>query len=174
MSNGEIVLLSLGANIGERELTLLGALEMIAAIPNVSLVRVSSLYATEPVGYRDQPEFVNCAALVESRLSPRDLLKRLREIERELGRVERLKWRQREIDIDIILHGDQVISTHDLTIPHPEMERRLFVLRPLAEIAPEAIHPVLGLTVGQLLERCPDDGAIRRVSFDGWPGTTAS
>ncbi len=174
MSTGEIVLLSLGANIGERELTLVHALALIDAIPDVRLAGVSSLYATEPVGYRDQPEFVNCGALVESRLSPTLLLERLRGIELELGRVERLKWRQREIDIDIILHGDRVISTGELTIPHPEMERRLFVLHPLAEIAPWAMHPVLGLTLRQLLERCPDDGAIRRVAFDGWPGPTAS
>lgn len=161
-------LLSLGANIGQREVALARALSMIGALPGIALLRVSSLYATDPVGYLEQPEFLNCAAAVETSLPPEALLDALRGVERELGRKERERWREREIDIDIILFDDEVIATDRLIIPHPEMERRAFVLLPLAEIAPDAMHPMLHRTVRQLLERCAD-GGIRRAEIAGWP-----
>lgn len=160
--------LSLGANIGDREGTIARALKLIAGSPGLRLVRVSSLYATEPVGYRDQPEFLNAAAVVESELSAGRLLSRLRAVERRLGRKVRQKWHEREIDIDIILFDDLIIEDDDLRIPHPEMQNRGFVLVPLAEIAPEVLHPLLGLSVKELLERLDDKASVRNLA-DGDP-----
>jgi len=158
--------LSLGANIGPRERTIALAVEAIARTPGIRLRRLSSLYETEPVGYTDQPEFINCALEMETLLPPETLLERLRAIERELGRIERVKWHEREIDIDILLYGDLRLESPFLTIPHPEMSRRRFVLAPMAEIAPDVVHPTLGATMTELLAICPDGSHVRRIDND--------
>jgi 2-amino-4-hydroxy-6-hydroxymethyldihydropteridine diphosphokinase len=122
------------------------------------------MYTTDPVGYVDQPEFINCAAVVRTTLAPQELLDRLRAIERKLGRIARTKWREREIDIDIVLIDDLVIDEESLTVPHPEMHRRRFVLAPLAEIAPDAVHPRLHLTVAELLASCSDEAGVHPIA----------
>jgi 2-amino-4-hydroxy-6-hydroxymethyldihydropteridine diphosphokinase len=156
-------LLSLGANIGDRMATIARAVELISCSRGIELQSVSSMYETDPVGYLEQPAFINAAAAIRTTLTPRRLLGRVRAIERALGRRRRSRWHEREIDIDILLFGDLIVDEEDLHIPHREMHRRRFVLEPLAEIAREAWHPVLELTVASLLERCDDRSAVRRI-----------
>jgi len=148
--------LGLGSNLGDRESNLKSAVEMLRVSGGILAVRASSFYETEPVGYVDQPGFLNAAAEVETTLSPEELLRLCHDIEDRLGRVRTIRWGPRTIDLDILLYGDRVIDTEDLTVPHPLMHEREFVLRPLSEIAPGLPHPRLGKTVGELLD------AIRR------------
>ncbi|MBC8145225.1 MAG: 2-amino-4-hydroxy-6-hydroxymethyldihydropteridine diphosphokinase [bacterium] len=156
-------LLSLGANVGERVATIERAIMLIAGSPGIELVRTSSMYETAPVGYLDQPSFINAAVLIATTLSAHDLLARLRSIEQDLGRVTRERWHEREIDIDILLFGDGVVDADQLHIPHREMHRRRFVLVPAAEIAPDMHHPLLHLTVSDVLARCDDTSRVSRI-----------
>jgi len=144
------VYISLGSNLGVREAYLRRALDALGAA-GVRVLRVSSIRETEPVDVREQPMFLNLVAEAETDLFPKQLLARTQRIERELGRVRTLPKGPRTIDIDILLYGNLVMDTPELTIPHPRMEERLFVLEPLAELAPELRHPVTHRTVRQML-----------------------
>jgi 2-amino-4-hydroxy-6-hydroxymethyldihydropteridine diphosphokinase len=155
--------LSLGSNVGDRIATVDAALRAMGATAGVELLRVSSLFGTEPVGYTEQAEFINCCAIVRTSLKSTELHARMRTIERELGRVTRERWREREIDIDLLLVNSEVLQSPELVIPHPEMHRRRFVLEPLAEIAPDMLHPIFDATVVELLDRCDDNSAVRVV-----------
>jgi 2-amino-4-hydroxy-6-hydroxymethyldihydropteridine diphosphokinase len=132
--------IGLGSNLGDREENLRGALERLNELGRV---RVSSFRETEPVGVTDQPRFVNAAAELETDLSPQDLLARLLEIERDLGRdrARERRWGPRTIDLDLLLYGDQVLDEPGLTVPHPRLDERRFVLEPLHELAPELSLP---------------------------------
>jgi len=146
--------LGLGSNLGDREGTLRRAIELIGTAPSVRVDSVSSFYETEPVGFVEQGRFINAAACVKTTLSAHELLRVCQGVEYALGRVRTIKWGPRTLDIDILLYGDDVLDTEDLKVPHPLMHERRFVLEPLSEIAPDAFHPVLRMTVRELLDRC--------------------
>ena len=154
--------IGLGSNLGEREATVRAALEQLAQVPDTSLLRVSSLYDTEPVGPEEQPDFVNAVAQVDTGLSARQLLWNLLLIEKRLGRVRAQKWGPRTIDLDLLLFGDQVIDDDDLRVPHPEITRRAFVLAPLAELEPGLIHPLTGQSIGAHLSQLHTRPPVRR------------
>ena len=122
------------------------AVEMLQA-PDLRLLRVSSVYETEPVGFKEQPWFLNQVAEFESELSPRELFNRAKAVERELGRVPTFQNGPRNIDIDLILCGDAVVQSEDLVVPHPRYRERRFVLDPLLELNPELRDPVTGLRI---------------------------
>lgn len=138
------VLLGLGSNMGRRERNITAALHALETTRGIEVVKVSSLYETEPVGGPEgQPKYLNAAALLRSTLSPRRLLAVCRRIEDTLGRRRDVAWGPRTIDLDILCFGGEIISEPDLMIPHPLMHERRFVLEPLVEIAPDFIHPAM-------------------------------
>jgi len=149
--------IALGSNLdslfGDREANLREALRRLGELGE--LRAVSAFYDTDPVGYVDQPRFLNAAALLETALEPKELMRGLLAIERGLGREREgvVAKGPRVIDLDLLLYGDEVMSTAELTLPHPAMHERRFVLEPLAEIAPQMKHPVLKLTVVQMLQQ---------------------
>ena len=149
--------IALGSNLnsefGDREANLEEAVQRIGGLGEVRAV--SSFYDTEPVGFLEQPRFLNGALVLETELEPVELMRELLGVERAMGREREgaIAKGPRVIDLDLLLYGDVVISTEELTLPHPEMQARRFVLEPLAEIAPEWVHPVLGVTVGTMLKR---------------------
>ena len=143
--------------MGDREGFLRRAIEALASDPDVDVVAVSSLRETEPVGYLDQPRFLNAAVAVETELGPRELLDRLLAVERSLGR-ERTgpRFGPRTIDLDLLLYGDAIVAEAGLTVPHPRLAQRRFALEPLAELDPDLVLPD-GRRVTDLLDRLPDD-----------------
>jgi 2-amino-4-hydroxy-6-hydroxymethyldihydropteridine diphosphokinase len=143
----------LGANLGDREATIRRAVELLGAEPGVEVVAVSTLRETDPVGYADQPRFLNGAAAVVTRLSAPELLERLLAVERELGRVrgEGPRYGPRAIDLDLLLFGDEVVEEPGLSVPHPRLAERAFVLEPLHELDPGLRLPD-GRAVRELLE----------------------
>ena len=138
MSGSVRAVIALGSNIQDPERQVRTAFGEIAALPDTKLVATSRLYRTEPVGYREQPKFVNACALVETALKPRALLDHLLELERRHGRVRELRNGPRTLDLDIVLYGDERIEEPGLTIPHPRAHERRFVLEPLVDVWPEA------------------------------------
>jgi len=143
--------IGLGSNLGDREGNLRDAIELMDAEPSITVRRVSSFIDTQPVGGPPQGSYLNAVAEVETALEPRELLDALQRIERSLGRVRTVRWGPRTIDLDIVLLGDAVVDEPGLEIPHPRMHEREFVLRPLCELAPGALHPRLRKTAAELL-----------------------
>ena len=154
--------LLLGSNLGDRELYLERAVQLISEKVGVVIAK-SAVYETEPWGNTNQPGFLNLALGVDTQLSPFELLETVLEIERMLGRIRHEKWGSRLIDIDIILYGDEIITVDDqLQIPHSEMQNRKFVLEPLAEIAPNLIHPILRKTITEILTTLTDTLSVSK------------
>jgi len=159
----ELVYFSLGSNVGDRAAYLRDALARLESIGRI--VSVSSFYETEPVEVTDQPWFLNCAAGLETTLTPEQLMARLLQIEQEMGRRRIQKKGPRTIDIDILLFGGLILDSPEITIPHPAMHERRFVLAPLAEIASEARHPVLKKMIWELLEKLPAGQTVRKIEM---------
>jgi 2-amino-4-hydroxy-6-hydroxymethyldihydropteridine diphosphokinase len=164
MNRKEKVYLGLGTNLGEKKENLVRAIEKLSLALG-PCTACSTFIETEPWGFKSNNGFLNCVAAFETELTPFGLLDATERIERELGRTAKsdgANYHDRIIDIDILLYGDTVINSERLTIPHPLMHRRDFVLEPLAEIAPETIHPLLRKSIGKLLEELRPSSINRR------------
>lgn len=158
--------ISIGSNLGDRIGNCRKALEGISGFAEI--LKVSSVYETGPVGNVDQPDFINCAAEIETALPPPALMSLTRGVEDRLGRVRDERWGPRTIDIDLIFYDGLTIDTPDLKLPHPQAHLRRFVLEPLSEIMPGKIHPVFGVTVRELCEKLGDGQPVKKV---GGPST---
>ncbi len=150
------VYLGLGANLGDREANLACAVKLLAK--SVDVERISSLYETAPWGYEDQPRFLNCACEGRTHLRPQALLAAVKDVERSMGRGPTFRNGPRLIDVDILFYGQEIVSEPGLEVPHPRLAERAFVLVPLADVASEYLHPVLKVTVAELLQRLTDSG----------------
>lgn len=151
-NSGVAAYIALGSNLGDRHANIRRALAVLVESPGIEVRRISSFQPYDAVGGPpDSPQFINAAAQLHTTLAAHALMKRLLEIEQQLGRVRTEKWAPRTIDIDLLLYGNSIISSDNLMVPHPLMHERLFVLEPLAEIAPDAVHPVLQMTIAGAL-----------------------
>lgn len=161
----EPVYLGLGANLGDRAANLRQALRRLEPLAHV--LAVSSLYETEPWGVTDQPPFYNAVARISTELQPLDLLRHLKDVEHTLGRRPGRRWGPRPVDLDILLYGERILCTPELTIPHPGLAERPFVLTPLAELAPDLREPVTGRSIRALAEAVGEQG-VRRLAGPEW------
>ncbi|MCW4017233.1 MAG: 2-amino-4-hydroxy-6-hydroxymethyldihydropteridine diphosphokinase [Candidatus Bathyarchaeota archaeon] len=161
--------IALGSNIGDREGNIRNAFQFLEA--QLTVLKASSIYETKPMYLENQDWFLNCAAKVETDLSPQQLLKFLKNIEKEFGRKVVERNGPRIIDLDIVFYGNQVVDEPDLQIPHPRIQERAFVLVPLAEIAPQFVHSTCGKTIAQLLSELDyDKSEIKKVATYGTRG----
>lgn len=152
--------LSIGANLGDREATLRRAVSLLDAEPDISVAAVSPFYETPPWGNEDQPPFINGAVVVKTKLTGPELLERCLAVERRLGRVRHEKWGARTIDIDLVYSPDERYQTETLTLPHPYLTQRAFVLIPLRDLVPDLI--LFGRPIDDWLAQLPDTDAIRK------------
>ncbi len=156
--------IGIGSNLGLPGENCKQAIEHLNGHPDIEVIRCSAFYESEPVGVPDQAWFVNTAVKVRTSLDPGPLLLELLAIENEMGRVRLEKWGPRIIDLDLLLYEDRVLQSPELTIPHPEMAHRGFVLLPLCDLDPDFIHPVAKQSLETLLAGLPDDPTVRRLS----------
>ncbi len=152
--------LCLGSNLGDREKNLILALSLLSQETN--LEKVSSIYETEPIGYKEQPLFLNLVCRVTTNLNPQELLHLAKTIENKMGRIPSFPNSPRPVDIDILFYDNQIIKTKDLTIPHPQLAKRAFVLIPLSEIASELVHPDLSKSIAELASSYEGYSGVRK------------
>ena len=160
-----LVYIGFGSNIGDRLARIQNAIQVLSETEGITVEKISSIYQTAPVGYEAQAPFLNGVAAVQTDLPPLSLLSTLKDIETVVGRQHRIRWGPREIDLDILTYGDLYLQSQKLVIPHPEMHLRRFVLAPLAEIAPDLVHPVFQETVQALLEHLEDGKSVLKTDI---------
>jgi len=158
------VLIGFGGNEGDTETVCRAAVDALGRLEGFRVEAISWLYRTEPIGYTEQQWFVNGVLLGVTILSPEELLTALLDVEKAFGRVPKIRWGPRPLDLDIIFYGDRSIDSPHLIIPHPRAHERRFVLEPAAELCPEFVHPVLGLSVRELLQ----DPAVQSQDVRRW------
>lgn len=162
-----VAYVAFGSNLGDRLTTLVAARRLLTKDPRIRLLASSPLYVTKPVGGPPgQPDFLNAVVQLDITLTARELLARCQQIEAELGRERKVEWGPRTIDLDVLFYDDEVCKDPDFTVPHPRLHLRPFVLVPLCRLAPELIHPVLGLTIRQMLAGLDLSGVHR--SLEEW------
>lgn len=164
-----MIILSFGSNLGNREENIRIALHLLAGENKLQIQKISSLYETEPVGFADQNFFLNAVALITTDLSPEELIKHCLAVEVRMGRVRDLRWGPRNIDIDVLCYHDLVIQTELLTLPHPRMRERRFILLPLLEVAGDIALPG-NILVSKALADCQDHSAVLQIKPTGWEG----
>ena len=160
-----IAYIGIGSNLGNKSFNCRYAIDQIDTLPGCHAIARSSLFKTEPEGVTGQPWFVNCIAKIAVTKSPSELLKGLMTIESAMGRVRRKRWEARIIDLDILLFDQEIRESHNLIIPHPLMHKRRFVLEPLAQLAPDLVHPVFKITIQELLHKLPTPPRSGRVEI---------
>lgn len=154
--------LGIGTNIGNRLKWIEQAIESLQATEGINVSRISKVYETSPVDYLDQPDFYNLVCEIQTDLTPLQLLYQVQQIEQKLKRVRKIRFGPRTIDIDILLYDEQIIQKPELTIPHPRMQNRAFVLIPLFELAPSMVIPSIQQPIAALLEQLPTDQIVRK------------
>ena len=159
-----VVYVGLGSNLGDRREHIRQAIDLLGKEKGIRVVMLSSMYETEPVGFEDQQWFANAVVRLETQLSPVALLRVLKTIEKTIGRMPTFRWGPREIDLDLLLYDQICMKSPELTIPHPRMHERAFVLIPLAEIAGDLFHPTTGKTIRMLLSGLQNQKAVHRLS----------
>ena len=145
------VFVGIGTNLGNRHKNIEDAFKNLQFY-NLKIIKKSPVYETEPYGLKEQPNFLNCVVEIEVEVSPEELLKKFLKIEKEMGRERKIPWGPRIIDLDILFYEDLIINKESLKIPHPDIENRFFVLKPLSDIAPCLVHPIFKKTIKQMLK----------------------
>lgn len=162
-------IIALGGNLGDVRQAMRGARDMLAEEANIELLGSSKLYRSPPMGPQDQPDYLNAVIVVSTRLAPFDLLTRMQAIELHFGRRrDGVRWGERTLDLDLVAHDDTQMHTPELTLPHPGMQQRMFVLQPLCDVRPAWHHPATGLTAAELLEQLKGSGEPSLADGEDW------
>ena len=156
--------IGIGSNLGTSSKNCIEAIKKISAFHSIKVISKSSFYQTAPIGNIEQGWFVNSTIKIDTQLAPKELLSALLNIESEMGRIRKEKWGPRLIDLDLLFYDNLILNQKGLTLPHPEIQKRNFVLIPLDEIAANLIHPTLKKTIRTLLQESPDDAVVKKLT----------